>query len=85
MSMVTQLIAAITNAERQLDEQIAQLSHYLSELDNVSKQIDSALSGSGNRFDQQMIEKTAATKKQVEDTIQKLQIAKAKLSQVKAI
>ncbi len=85
MSMVLQLMAAISGAEKQLDDQIAQLNIYLVELDAVSKTIDSALSGSGNQYDQRMIEKTAATKRQVEDTIQKLQIAKSKLEQVRSI
>ena len=39
MSMVQQLISAITNAERQIDDQISKLHSYTSEIDQVTQRV----------------------------------------------
>ena len=85
MSMVTELIAAVSNAERQIDDQISKLQSYLSEIDNVQKRVDAAFSGSTVQYGQNMIEQLASTKQQVTDTVGRLQGAKDKLSQVRMI
>ena len=85
MSMVTDLIAAVTNAERQIDEQIMRLKSYQSEIETVSKRADAAFSGSTVQYGQKMIEQLSKTSQQINDTINRLQAAKEKLIQVRMI
>lgn len=85
MSMVTDLIAAVTNAERQIDEQIMRLKSYQSEIETVSKRADAAFSGSTVQYGQKMIEQLSQTSQQINDTINRLQAAKEKLIQVRMI
>ena len=46
MSMVQQLISAVTNAERQIDDQISKLHSYTSEIDQVTQRVQAAFDGS---------------------------------------
>ena len=85
MSMVTELIAAVSNAERQIDDQISKLQSYQSEIDSVQQRVDAAFSGSTVQYGQNMIEQLSSTKQQVTDTISRLQSAKDKLIQVRMI
>lgn len=85
MSMVQQLIAAISAAERQINDQIGQLTAYLNELDNVTSRINSALSGSTQEHDQQMLQQLSATRTEVKRSIEQLQTAKDMLSHVRMI
>lgn len=85
MSMVQQLISSVTNAERQLDEQISKLNSYLIEVDNVSMRVDNAFAGSSVNYGQRMIQQLAQTKEQVRTTIGTLQAAKDKLAKVRMI
>lgn len=85
MSMVMELISAVTNAERQIDDQISKLQSYQSEIDSVSQRVNSAFSGSKNQYGEKMIDQLAQTKQQVSDTINRLQNAKEKLIQVRMI
>lgn len=85
MSMVTELIAAVSNAERQIDEQIAKLQGYQKEMESVQQRVDAAFSGSTVQYGQNMIEQLSRTKRQVIDTISRLQSAKEKLFQVRMI
>ncbi len=85
MSMVTELIAAVSGAERQIDDQIAKLQSYQNEIDAVQQQADAAFSGSTVQHGQRMIEQLSKTKQQVADTINRLQSAKQKLTQVRMI
>ena len=85
MSMVMELIAAVTNAERQLDVQISKLQTYQAEIDNAQKRVDAAFSGSTVTYGQNMIEQLLKTKKQVNYTIGMLQKSKEKLMQVRMI
>ena len=75
MSMYSEFTAAVLEVERQLNDQIAKLNYYLSELDNVTAKINNALSDSPQDYDQQMIDKASITKEKVMETIQNLQIA----------
>lgn len=85
MSMVTELIAAVSDAERRIDDQIMKLQSYQSRIDSVSQRVDAAFSGSTVQYGQEMIEQLSATKKQVNDTIGFLQGAKDKLIRVRMI
>ena len=85
MSMVQELIAAVTNAERQIDDQIMKLRSYSSEIEKVTQRVDSAFRGSEKQYGQQMIQHLSMTKTQVADTLVRLQTAKDKLVQVRMI
>ena len=85
MSMVMELISAVTNAERQIDDQISKLQSYQSEIDSVSQRVNAAFSGSTDQYGQNMINQLSQTKRQVSDTIGRLQNAKSKLVQVRMI
>lgn len=85
MSMVMELIAAVSNAERQIDDQISKLQSYQNEIDFVQKRVDAAFSGSNVQYGKNMIEQLSQTKQQVTDTISRLQNAKDKLIQVRII
>ena len=85
MSMVRQLIAAVITAERQIDEQIARLTSFKSNLNQLIEHVQSTLEGSQQNYADEMITKLQNTKSQVEDAISKLSAAKAKLLQVKMI
>lgn len=85
MSMVMELIYAVSNAERQIDNQISKLQSYQGEIENVLQRANAAFSGSTNQHGQNMIDQLSQTKQQVADTISRLQNAKEKLIQVRMI
>lgn len=85
MSMVTELIAAVADAERRIDDQIMKLKSYLTQIETVSQRVDATFSGSSVEYGQNMIEQLSLTKKQIQDTIGFLQGAKDKLIRVRMI
>ncbi len=85
MSMVRELIGAVANTQRQLEDQIAKLRSYQGEIDNTTQRVNAALSGSTGNYGQNMIEQLSRTKQTVAETIEKLTIAKDKLSVVQMI
>ena len=85
MSMVRELIGAVSNTQRQLDDQISKLRSYQSEIDNVTQRVNAALSGSTGNYGQNMLEQLSKTKQTVTETIEKLTVAKDKLSVVQMI
>lgn len=85
MSMVQELIAAVTNAERQIDDQIMKLRGYSGEIEKVTQRVDSAFGGSEKQYGQQMIQQLAITNAQINDTLTRLQAAKDQLGRVKMI
>ena len=85
MSMVQQIIQAVTATQRQIDDQMAKLRSYNGQIDKVMQQVQAELSGSTQQYAQEMLNQLQQTKNQVEDTIGKLQAAKDKLTQVRAI
>lgn len=85
MSMVQQLISAVTNAERQIDDQISKLRSYGAEIDQVTQRVETDFRGSQRDYGQKMLQQLSNTKKQVEQTIECLQTAKEKLIQVRMI
>lgn len=85
MSMVTELIAAVSNAERQIDDQVAKLKSFQGEIDSAKQRADAAFSGSTASYGQRMIEQLSQTNQQITDTIGRLQNAKDKLIQVRMV
>lgn len=85
MSMVMELISAVTNAQRQIDDQMSKLHSYSGEIDEVTQRVESAFNGSQREYGQQMMQQLAQTKKQVAQTIEHLETAKEKLTQVSMI
>lgn len=85
MSMVQQLITAVSAAERRIDDQIGQLTAYLHELDNVTRKINSALGGSTQEHEQQMLRQLSDTRTAVSRSIGQLQTAKGMLGRVRMI
>ena len=85
MSLVTDLIAAVGEAQRRIDDQIMKLRSYQSELDFVSQRVDAAFSGSTLNYGQNMIDKLSQTKQQIADTIDRLQEAKDALGRMQMI
>ena len=85
MSMVQQLIAAVANAERQIDDEMMRLRTYEAEVDHVKQRVDNALRGSEQEYAKRMMMQLDQTKTQVETTICQLQAAKDKLTRVRMI
>ncbi len=85
MSMVRQIIQAVTLTQQQIDDQISKLQAYNGQIDQILNRVQAELSGSTQSYTQEMINQLQLTKKQVEDSITKLQTAKEKLNQVKMI
>ena len=76
MSLVQQIIAAVSAAERQIDDQIGKLTSYIGEIDKVTNRTNAAFDGSTQNYGRDMIQQLAATKAQVNQAIEKLQAAK---------
>ena len=85
MSLVMQIIQAVTATEREIDDQIAKLTSYNAKVDEVMRRVQAELGDSTTNYAQEMISQLRQTKEQVDDTLQKLKAAKDKLIQVKAI
>lgn len=85
MSMVQQIIQAVTASERQIDEQVNRLTSYNEKISQTMQQVQSQLGGSTQSYDQKMLQQLQQTKKQLDDTIQMLRNAKEKLTRVRAI
>ena len=85
MSLVQQIIAAVSAAERQIDDQIGKLTSYIGEIDKVTNRTNAAFDGSTQNYGRDMIQQLAATKAQVNQAIEKLQAAKDKLLRVRTI
>lgn len=85
MSMITELISAIANAERQIDEQIGKLNSYKAQINQVKNQVESALGGSQSQEANLMMQQLSTTESQINETISNLQNAKDKLLRVRTI
>ncbi len=85
MSMVQQLIQAVTAAQRQIDDQAAKLQAYNGQVDQVIQRVQTELSGSTQQYAAEMLQQLQQTKQQVSDTLGKLAAAKEKLTQVRMI
>lgn len=85
MSMITELIDAISNAERQIDDQIGKLNSYKSQISQVKTQVENAFGGSQSQDANAMLQQLSSTETQINETISNLQNAKDKLLRVRAI
>ncbi|MBR3581566.1 MAG: hypothetical protein IKN95_11355 [Lachnospiraceae bacterium] len=85
MSMIVGLISAITNAERQIDDQIAKLNSYMSKVDKTINEVQASFGGTGDAQSQAMMAQLSITKKQIEDTLNNLLKAKEKLIRVRTV
>lgn len=85
MSMVRELIGAVSEAERHLDEQTMRLTSYKADMERVMRRVEAALAGSERRYNQRMVDQIDATRAQVDATLQELQAAKEKLQRVRMI
>ena len=83
MSMIQELISAVTDSERQIDDQIMKLNSYLQQIEITSKKVDEALSGV--KYGEDMINQLLQTKQQINNTIGYLQTAKDRLIQVRMV
>ena len=83
MSMVQNIIQAVTATQRQIDDQIAKLNAYKTQIDQVLQTVQKALVGSTQQYAEEMLQQLQQTKQQIDSTLQRLSIAKEKLSQVK--
>lgn len=85
MSMVQELIAAVSSAEREIDEQVGRLRSYQNEVDSVSERVEAALSGSSQDYNRKMLDQLRATKSQIDATLASLRGAKEQLLHVRMI
>ena len=85
MSMIMELISAISNAERQIDEQIGKLNSYKSQIAQVKNQVESAFGGSQSQDANEMLQQLSTTESEINETISNLQNAKDKLLRVRSI
>lgn len=85
MSMVQNIIQAVTATQRQIDDQIAKLNAYKTQIDQVLQTVQKDLVGSTQQYAEEMLQQLQQTKQQIDSTLQRLSIAKEKLSQVKMI
>lgn len=85
MSMIMQLIQAVGVAERQIEQQSSQLTAYKGQIDQVINQVQAAFGGSNDQYGNQMIQQLQITKNQIDETLNRLNLAKEKLTQVRTI
>lgn len=85
MSMMMELIAAVTNAERQVDDQISKLNSYKSQIKDVTSQVENAFGGAQSQDAQNMLQQLSVTERQIDETISHLQSAKDKLLRVRTV
>ena len=85
MSMIMELIQAISTAERQIDYEISTLNVYKGKIDKVIARVQADFGGSGDRFGGDMLQRLQATQKQIDDTLQHLNQAKEKLIRVRTM
>ena len=85
MSLATQLIAAVTQAQDEIKGEIGRMQAYLSELDATAGRVEQALEGSTLSHHDQLVERLAATKREAEETVQQLSAAYRQLDVVRNI
>ena len=79
MATSRELIAAVTGAIRQIDDQIAKLRAYSGQINTITSRVDAALRDSNKDDARKMLDQLAQTRQQVDDTLNKLQAAKERL------
>lgn len=85
MSMARELIAAVMSAERNVDEQIAKLTAYSKQNDDIMREIIQALEGSNHPSARSMQQRISQTQSEINQTIRMLEASKSKLMRVRQI
>lgn len=85
MSMARELIAAVIAAERNIDDQIAKLTAYAKQNDDIMREITQALEGSSHQSASNMQQRLSQTQSEITQTVQMLQASKTKLMRVRQI
>jgi ABC-type transporter Mla subunit MlaD len=85
MSMARELIAAVMAAERNIDEQIAKLTAYAKQNDDIMREITEALEGSSHQSASNMQQRLSQTQTEINQTVRMLEASKIKLIRVRSI
>jgi ferritin len=85
MSMARELIAAVMAAERNIDEQIAKLTAYAKQNDDIMREITQALEGSTHQSASNMQQRLSQTQSEIIQTVRMLEASKMKLMRVRQI
>ena len=85
MSMARELIAAVMAAERNIDEQIAKLTAYAKQNDDIMREITQALDGSSHQSASNMRQRLSQTQSEITQTVRMLEASKGKLMRVRQI
>jgi len=85
MSMARELIAAVMAAERNIDEQIAKLTAYARQNDDIMREINQALDGSTHQSANNMKQRLSQTQSEITQTVRMLEASKGKLIRVRQI
>ena len=85
MSMARELIAAVMAAERNIDEQIAKLTVYAKQNDDIMREITQALEGSTHQSASNMKQRLSQTQSEITQTVRILEASKGKLMRVRQI
>lgn len=85
MSMIMELIQAVGIAERQIDQQVSQMNAYKGQIDQVINHVQLAFGGGNDQYGTQMLLQLESTKKQIDDTLNRLNLAKEKLIRVRTV
>ena len=85
MSMARELIAAVMAAERNIDEQIAKLTAYAKQNDEIMRDITQALDGSTHQSASNMQQRLSQTQSEITQTVRMLEASKGKLIRVRQI
>ncbi|GEM_PF-1579720 len=82
MSMVTELIGAISSSIRSVETEEQILDTYLSRLQELQEQVQAALQGGAAGVDEEMNDRIVATQQSVQKAIDSLEVAKDSLSRI---
>lgn len=85
MSMARELIAAVMASERSIDEQIAKLTAYAKQNDDIMREITQALEGSTHQSASNMQQRLSQTQSEIIQTVRMLEASKMKLMRVRQI
>ena len=82
MTMVTELIGAISSSIRSVETEEQILDTYLSWLQELQEQVQAALQGGAAGVDEEMNDRIVATQQSVQKAIDSLEVAKDSLSRI---
>ena len=82
MPMARELISAVMAAERNIDEQIAKITAYAKQNDDIMREITQALDGSSHQSASNMQQRLSQTQSEISQTVRMLEASKSKLMRV---